>query len=271
MRFDMAPLPFARSGKKFSIRSHEMKDIALPASGSPCRKRSGLPCAMFIMAQRNGLEARVREPSLLPSLSEDLCAKIGNTIWDEEELKMSLPQQQPLFVPDEYLAFERDSEERHEWLDGLIYAMAGESIAHNTICANLAITVGTQLKGKSCRVLSPNMKVYSRLPTDPKLKGLFAYPDVTVVCGKPILHDKHQDVLINPRVIIEVLSNSTERYDRSEKFVRYRQNASLTDYMLVSQFTPSVELFSRRADGRWLYSFEMSLAGSLAIATIECE
>jgi Uma2 family endonuclease len=100
---------------------------------------------------------------------------------------------------------------------------------------------------------------------------LFAYPDVTVVCGKPFPHDKHQDVLINPRVIVEVLSNSTERYDRSEKFVRYRQNASLTDYILVSQFTPGIELFSRRADGRWLYSFEMSLTGSLAIASIECE
>ena len=184
---------------------------------------------------------------------------------------MSLLQQQPLFAPDEYLAFERDSEERHEWLDGLIYAMAGESLEHSTICVNVSTTLNNQLRGKPCRVLSPNMKVYSRLPTDTKLKGLFAYPDVTVVCGKPILHDKHQDVLINPRVIVEVLSNSTERYDRSEKFVRYRQNASLTDYMLVSQFTPGIELFSRRADGRWLYTFEMSLAGSLAIASIECE
>ena len=184
---------------------------------------------------------------------------------------MSLPQQQPLFAPDEYLAFERDSAERHEWLDGLVYAMAGESIEHSTICVNVSTALNNQLRGKACRVLSSNMKVYSRLPSDAQMKGLFAYPDVTVVCGKPLMHDQRQDVLINPRVIVEVLSHSTEVYDRSEKFVRYRQNASLTDYVMVSQFTPGIELFSRQADGRWLYSFEMSLAGSLAIASIECE
>src|SRR5947209_6599607 len=149
--------------------------------------------------------------------------------------------------------------------------MAGESLAHSTICINLAITIGTQLKGKPCRALSPNMKVYCRLKRDSTLKGLFAYPDLTVVCGQPLFHDKHKDVLINPRVIVEVLSNSTERYDRSEKFVRYRQNESLTDYVLVSQFTPNIELFSLQADGRWLYSFEMSLSGRLAIPSIECE
>ena len=183
---------------------------------------------------------------------------------------MSLPQPQPLFAPDEYLAFERDSEERHEWLDGLIYEMAGESLAHSTICINLAITIGTQLKGKPCRALSPNMKVYCRLPTDSTLKGLFAYPDVTVVCGKPLFHDKHQDVLINPRVIVEVLSNSTERYDRSEKFVRYRQNESLTDYVLVSQDRPQVEHYTRQPDGSWSYRRTTGLEASIVIASIQC-
>jgi Uma2 family endonuclease len=184
---------------------------------------------------------------------------------------MSLPQQQPLFAPDEYLAFERDAEERHEWLDGLIYDMAGESLAHSIIGMNLANIFVTQLKGKPCMALSPNMKVYCRLKTDSTLKGLFAYPDLMVVCGQPLFHDKHKDVLINPRVIVEVLSNSTERYDRSEKFVRYRQNDSLTDYVLVSQLTPSIELFSLQADGRWLYSFAMPPASGLAIPSIECE
>src|SRR5436853_3379827 len=137
---------------------------------------------------------------------------------------MSLPQQQPLFVPDEYLAFERDTEERHEWLDGLIYDMAGESPEHSTICVNVITTLNTQLKGKDCGVFSPNMKVYSRLKRDSTLKGLFAYPDLTVVCGQPLFHDKHRDVLMNPRLIVEVLSNSTERYDRSEKSVPSRPN-----------------------------------------------
>ena len=174
-------------------------------------------------------------------------------------------------MPDEYLVFERAAEERHEWLDGLTYAMAGESLEHSTICVNVSATLNVQLRGRDCRVLSPNMKVCAMLPTDPRQKGLFAYPDATVVCGKPVFHNEHRDVLINPRVIIEVLSNTTERYDRGEKFVRYRQNSALTDYALVSQSRPSIELFSCGADARWLYTFELSLAGHLAIPSIGCE
>jgi hypothetical protein len=162
MRFDMAPLPFARSGKKFNTRRDEMKDIALPASARITRSAATPSCTMFIMAQRYGLASRVKVPSIPPPLRRLHVlrfAKILSTIWLEGEMKMSLPRSQPLFAPDEYLAVERDSEERHEWLDGLIYAMTGESIEHSTICMNLGITLGTQLKGKLCRVLSPNMRL----------------------------------------------------------------------------------------------------------------
>jgi Uma2 family endonuclease len=183
---------------------------------------------------------------------------------------MSLPQTQILSTPDEYLAFERAATERHEWLDGLIYAMAGESSQHSIISANVIAILNIQLRGKPCRVFSPNMKVYSRLPTDTTMKGLFSYADTLVVCGQPRFHDEHGDVVINPTVIVEVLSKSTEAYDRGEKFERYSQNASLTDYLLVSQRRPKIEHYARGEHGRWNYSRETSLAGSIDLAAIDC-
>lgn len=183
---------------------------------------------------------------------------------------MSIPKQQVLFTPDEYLAFEREAEERHEWLDGLIYAMAGESPDHSIICSNINASLNLQLRGRPCLVFSPNMKVYSRLPSDTSLKGLFSYPDVTVACGKPVFHDKHRDVLINPQVIIEVLSKSTEGYDRGEKFERYGRNRSLTDYLLVSQSRPSIAHYTRKAKGRWEFSSETEMTESIHIASIQC-
>jgi Uma2 family endonuclease len=184
---------------------------------------------------------------------------------------MTLPQSELLYTPEEYLALERAAFERHEWLDGLTYAMAGESPQHSLISANLTITLGIQLRGKPCAVYSPNMKVYSRLSTDAGLKGLFSYPDCTVVCGPAQFHDKHRDVLINPRVVIEVLSPTTERYDRGKKFLRYQQNSSLTDYVLVAQAYPSVEHYSRQANGSWLYSVTTELTASVALAALECQ
>jgi len=183
---------------------------------------------------------------------------------------MGLPQTQLLCTPDEYLAFEREATERHEWLDGLIYAMAGESPQHSLIIANLIAILNLQLRGKPCRVFSPNMKVYSCLPTDTTMKGLFSYPDTLVVCGQPRFHDQHGDVVVNPTVIVEVLSKSIEAYDRGEKFERYSQNASLTDYLLVSQRRPKIKHYTRNEHGRWSYSRETSLAGSLYLATIDC-
>jgi Uma2 family endonuclease len=169
-----------------------------------------------------------------------------------------------------YLAFERDAFERHEWLDGTIYAMAGESPQHSLICSNANDSLNIQLRGRPCAVYSPNMKVYSRLPSDVGLKGLFAYPHTSVVCGEAQFHDEHRDVLINPRVVIEVLSPTTERYDRGKKFLRYQQNSSMTDYVMIAQAYPSMEHYTRRADGSWLYSVTTELTASVALESIEC-
>ena len=184
---------------------------------------------------------------------------------------MSVPRSETLLSADEYLALERSGFERHEWLDGLVYSMAGESIEHGIIGANLIRALGNQLSGKSCRTFTPNMKVYSRLPTDRSSKGLFSYPDALVVCGQPRLHDEHRDVIVNPQMIVEILSDSTEAYDRGEKFARYQQNASLTDYVLVAQRYPRIEHYSRLAANDWKYVWETSLHGSLHIASIDCQ
>lgn len=179
---------------------------------------------------------------------------------------MALPKAYPVFTIAEYLDFERFAESRHEFLDGTVYAMAGESPRHSTICFNLYGITSNQLRGKRCRGFSPNMKVVS------SNKGLFSYPDLAIVCGEPLYHDDKQDVLTNPQVIFEVLSPSTQSYDRGEKFLRYTNTIeTLTDYVLIAQDAPLVEHFQKQADGNWL-KFEISgLDSILHLAVVECE
>lgn len=177
---------------------------------------------------------------------------------------MSFPHAMPSFTPEEYLSLERTTEIRHEYLDGFVYAMAGESPAHSTICFNLAVVVGQQLRGTPCRGFSPNMKVRAGE------SGLYAYPDMAVACGEPAFKDQHGDVLLNPVVIFEVLSPSTEAYDRGEKFARYRAVETLTDYVLVSQAEPLIERFSRQPDGTWSRAEASGPDATLALDVINC-
>jgi Uma2 family endonuclease len=171
----------------------------------------------------------------------------------------------PHYTPDEYLAAERESSVRHEYLEGRIYAMAGESLQHSQIGVNLIREVSQQLKGRECQVLSPNMKVKTGDA------GLFSYPDLTVVCGKPLFLDTHRDVLLNPTVIFEVLSPSTEAYDRGEKLFRYRNFIeTLMDYVLVSQRRALVERYSRQPDGQWLYVTVDGRSKRIQIESIGC-
>ena len=169
------------------------------------------------------------------------------------------------YTPEDYLAVERAAEFRHEYIEGEIFEMAGESLSHSRVCSNLAREAGNALKGRSCESLSPNMKVRT------STASLFAYPDMTIVCGEPLFHDSKKDVLINPKVIFEVLSPSTETYDRTTKFQKYRMgNETLTDYVLVSQDTPFVEHFNKQADGNWLYRSYAEITETLQIESIEC-
>ncbi len=169
------------------------------------------------------------------------------------------------YKPEDYLDFERKAEMRHEFLDGEIYQMAGESLSHSRVCVNLSGEVRNKLKGKQCEALSPNMKVRT------SSASLFAYPDLTIVCGDPLFHDKKKDVLVNPQVIFEVLSPSTENYDRTIKFQKYRMgNETLTDYILVSQDKIFVEHFTKQAGGDWIYRSYGEIGDVLEIETIGC-
>ena len=170
------------------------------------------------------------------------------------------------FTPKDYLIFERESDSRHEYLDGEVFKMAGEGLLHSRICMNLAAATVNALKGKTCEALSPNMKVRT------SNASLFSYPDLTIVCGEPKFHDVKKDVLTNPRVVFEVLSPSTAEYDRTTKFQRYRMgNDTLTDYILISQDKCFVEQFTRQLDNNWIYRSYTALEEYLKIESIECE
>lgn len=176
---------------------------------------------------------------------------------------MSRPAEQ-FITPADYLALERKAETKSEYLNGHIYAMSGASRNHNRITINLAAMLHSRLKGKPCEPFSGDMRVKIS-PT-----GLYTYPDVVVACGESRFDDQQFDTLLNPTVIIEVLSDSTAAYDRGDKFAHYRTLESLTDYLLVAQDKPRIEHFSRQPNGQWLYSAADDADAQVEIATISC-
>ena len=176
---------------------------------------------------------------------------------------MSQPAEQ-FITPADYLVLERKALIKSEYLNGRIYAMSGASLQHNRIVAGLAVTVGNQLRRKSCEPFFGDMRVKVS-PT-----GLYTYPDVVIVCGELRLEDQAFDTLLNPTVIIEVLSDSTEKYDRGEKFAHYRALDSLTDYLLVAQNQPRIERFNRQAEGHWLYSVADGLDAQINVGVMDC-
>ncbi len=186
---------------------------------------------------------------------------------------MALAKSQPLYSVAEYLALERASEERSEYLDGVIYVMQGESGDHADISMNIVGSLGSQLRGKDCRTRSKDTKV--RSGPLPKLKhstkGLYSYPDVVVICGEPKYLDEYRDVITNPTVIIEILSPATEKFDRGEKFDRYDSwNPTLSDYLLVSQDQARIEHYIRQVDGTWTRAVSRGLRSKVVIKSIHC-
>ena len=178
------------------------------------------------------------------------------------------------FTVDEYLQMERAADERHEYIDGEIFKMAGESDAHGIISANLSGEIYNQLKTKDCRLRIKDAKIKSggfNQAVGKSTKGMFSYPDLVIVCGEVIYHDKQKDVILNPKVIIEVLSDSTEHYDRNDKFTRYRMfNETLTDYVLVSQEVPQIEHFIRQDDNAWKQYTFIGVDKTCPVESIEC-
>lgn len=146
----------------------------------------------------------------------------------------------------EYLNLERKAEFKREFFDGEMFAMAGGSFYHSVIATNLVRELGSLLKTGRCVPCNSDLRVKV------EATGLFTYPDLSVVCGDPQFADAQPDTITNPTVIVEVLSDSTEAYDRGKKFEHYRQIASLREYLLVSTREPRIEQFLRQSDGNWL-------------------
>lgn len=167
--------------------------------------------------------------------------------------------EQPLLTPRQYLDLERVVDTKHEFFHGETFAMSGASRNHNRINVNLARRLAEQFDNGPCEVFANDMRVKV------ESSGLYTYPDIAATCDQPKFEDMHVDTLLNPQLLIETISESTEKYDRGSKFSQYRNIASLKDYVLVSQNDPRVEVFSRQEDGSWLMRVTDSLSESVTI------
>ena len=167
----------------------------------------------------------------------------------------------PFVTPEQYLEIERKAEYKSEYHSGQVFAMAGASREHNLLVGSIIRRIGNLLDGRPCETYPSDMRVLV------SATGLYTYPDVSVACGEPEFLDGSLDVLLNPLVIVEVLSSSTESYDRGAKFVLYQRLPSLQEYVLVSQ-VPQVERYARQSDGRWLYQLVEGLEASVTLEAL---
>jgi len=168
----------------------------------------------------------------------------------------------PFVTPENYLEIERSAEYKSEYFSGQMFAMAGASREHNLITGNIVGEIRAHLKGKPCETYPGDMRVL--VPAT----GLYTYPDASVACGEPEFLDGHVDILLNPLVIVDVLSDSTESYDRGSKFSQYQRIESLQEYVLIAQDEPSVERYSRQADQQWLYEKSDGLGASVLLPAL---
>lgn len=168
------------------------------------------------------------------------------------------------YTPGEYLELERQSEIKHEYINGEIYAMSGVSRSHDQIVWNLAATLDPQIRKSGCKGHTGDMRV--------KLNSRsYVYPDLSIVCGDPLfVVEAGLDNLVNPTLVIEVLSSSTEQYDRGEKFLHYQSLDSLREYVLIAQRKPLIEVFTRQPNGKWQYEATQGLEASVMLESIGC-
>ena len=173
-------------------------------------------------------------------------------------------QVKPFITPAEYLTLERKAEYKSEYLNGQIFAMTGASRKHNLIVTNILTSLGQQLRNSPCEAYSSDMRVKVPAP------GLYTYPDVVVVCDEPKFEDEEVDTLLNPTVLIEVLSTSTKRYDRIAKTSYYRTLDSLAEHLLVAQHEIRIEQYVRQGNGEWIQFAYGSLDHIVELKSIEC-
>lgn len=177
---------------------------------------------------------------------------------------MSSLAAETFFTPEEYLTSERKATVKSEYLSGQIIAMSGASLAHTRIIADIVTELNIQLRGRNCEVISNDMRVKTGA------KGAYFYPDVVVFCGDPEFEDNVFDTLLNPTLVVEVLSPSTEVFDRGEKFAQYQELVSLREYILVSQDRLRVEQY-RLMKMQWVATEFRRYEDVLPLVSIGCE
>ena len=169
-----------------------------------------------------------------------------------------------LLSPDEYLELERKAEFKSEYFQGEVFAMAGASRWHGLIVLNVGAELRQQLKARPCETYASDM----RLRVSPS--GLYTYPDVMVVCDEAQFADDQKDTLLNPNLIVEVLSDSTRDYDRGRKFQHYRTVPSLREYLTIEQDAPHIERWTRQPEDRWLLTEFSDLSQSVQLTSVSC-
>lgn len=177
---------------------------------------------------------------------------------------MGLPAGKPRWTVEQYLDMERLAEERHEFHDGEVLAMAGGTVKHALVVTNTSGEIRNALKGKPCRAYGSELKITLRETNS------FVYPDVSVICGEPIpdARDRNAESASNPKLIVEVLSPSTERYDRTKKFELYRTLETLEEYLLIGVEEPRVDAFFRQADGTWAFDSWSGVEATITLRSL---
>ncbi len=178
---------------------------------------------------------------------------------------MPIEPQKSFLTAAEYLEIERKAEYKSEYFNGEMFAMAGASRPHNRIATTISRVLDTQLLERDCNVYGSDMRV--------KIKKInkYTYPDVVITCGKELFEDDKVDILLNPIVIVEILSDSTEAYDRGRKFQHYQFIESLAEYILIAQDAVRLEQYVRQNDRTWLYSEYQNLSDIVKLESVGCE
>ena len=176
---------------------------------------------------------------------------------------MFLPQTNRKLTEVEYLEIERTAEFKSEFFDGEMFAMPGGTAEHSLIATNLAGELRTRLKHHGCVVFNSDLRIKV------EATALFTYPDLSIICGPARFDDDSRDTAVNPTMLVEVLSDSTEAYDRGKKFEHYRQVQTLEEYLLVSQKEPRIEKFTRQPDGRWLFNEAVGLESNMELPSLK--
>ena len=179
----------------------------------------------------------------------------------ENEVKEPAPKYNYI-SPEEYLERERASEEKHEYYDGFVIAMSGARLKHNQVTGNLVAEIGSYLKGKECQTLPSDMRV-----STPN-RDAYMYPDATIVCGEPKLEDDKFDTLLNPSVVFEILSPSTQKNDKGYKLLHYKNIPSLKEYIMIDASKRFVEVVRREPDGAWRFEDIAASSAGFHIETI---